>query len=382
MKIGILTQPLKSNYGGLLQAFALQHCLINLGHDPVTINRDFLPESKQKKIISLVKRILLRYIKGRKDIIVFPLKMTNEEHILYTRNTSHFTLKNIITTKRITKFKELSDISKNFDALIVGSDQVWRPKYSPSIYNYFLDFASKSNNLLKLSYAASFGVDQWEFTEKDTKICKDLLKNFDGISVREDSGVLLCKENLNQKAEHVLDPTFLLDKNEYVNMINKEDLINSSKTLMAYVLDTSDQKIAYLKQISNELNVTLVHIDLETRFTIERRKNLDDYILPSISKWLSEFYKADYIITDSFHGTAFSIIFNKKFISIGNKKRGISRFTSILKLFDLSERLVYSFEEINSKKLKNSIDYNKVNSLISKHKRFSIDYLKKFLNKQ
>ena len=381
MKIGILTQPLKSNYGGLLQAFALQQCLINLGHNPVTINRDFLPESILIKNISLVKRILLRYIKGRKDIIVFPLKMTKEEHIIYTRNTTHFTLNNIITTKRIIKFKELSDISKNFDALIVGSDQVWRPKYSPLIYNYFLDFASKSNDLLKLSYAASFGVDQWEFTEKETKICKDLLKNFDGISVREDSAVLLCKENFNLKAEHVLDPTFLLDQNEYVNMINKEDLINSSKTLMAYVLDTSDQKIAYLKQISNELNVTLVHIDLETRFTIERRKNLNDYILPSISKWLSEFYKADYIITDSFHGTAFSIIFNKKFISIGNKKRGISRFTSILNLFDLSERLVYSFEEITSKKLKNSIDYNKVNSLLSKHKRFSIDYLKKFLNK-
>lgn len=381
MKIGILTQPLKSNYGGLLQAFALQQCLINLGHNPVTINRDFLPESILKKIVPLVKRVLLRYIKGRKDIIVFPLKMTKQEYILYTRNTTQFTLNNIITTKRIIKFKELSDISKNFDALIVGSDQVWRPKYSPSIYNYFLDFASKSNDLLKLSYAASFGVDQWEFTEKETKICKDLLKNFDGISVREDSGVLLCKENLNLKAEHVLDPTFLLDQNEYVNMINKEDLINSSKTLMAYVLDTSDQKIAYLKQVSNELNVNLVHIDLETRFTIERRKNLNDYILPSISKWLSEFYKADYIITDSFHGTAFSIIFNKKFISIGNKKRGISRFTSILNLFDLSERLVYSFEEITSKKLKNSIDYNKVNSLLSKHKRFSIDYLKKFLNK-
>ena len=381
MKIGILTQPLKSNYGGLLQAFALQQCLINLGHNPVTISRDFLPESILKKIITLVKRILLRYIKGRKDIIVFPLEMTKQEYIVYTRNTTHFTLNNIITTKRIIKFKELIDISKNFDALVVGSDQVWRPKYSPSIYNYFLDFASKSNDLLKLSYAASFGVDQWEFTEKETKKCKDLLKNFDGISVREDSGVLLCKENFDLKAEHVLDPTFLLDQNEYVNMISKEDLINSSKTLMAYVLDTSDQKIAYLKQISNELNVTFVHIDLETPFTIERRKNLNDYILPSISKWLSEFYKADYIITDSFHGTAFSIIFNKKFISIGNKKRGISRFTSILNLFDLSERLVYSFEEITSKKLKNSIDYNKVNSLLSKHKRFSIDYLKKFLNK-
>ena len=381
MKIAILTQPLKSNYGGLLQAYALQKSLSKLGHDATTVNRFFLPKTKLKVLENFIKRVLLVYIKGRKDIEVFPLQPSKKEEEIMATNTSAFIKNNIALTKTISSTVELEEMIEEYDAFVVGSDQVWRPKYSPSIYNYFLDFIEKDNpkKVKKLSYAASFGVDSWEFTPEETSKCSSLIKNFDAVSVREDSGVALCKTYLGATATHVLDPTLLLSKEDYLNIITKEELVSKEKTLMAYVLDTSVEKIAQLKDIAKQLNVKLIYVEPDTGFTEERRNNIEQYILPTVGKWLSDFFNAEYVITDSFHGTVFSIIFNKKFIAIGNKKRGISRFTSILNLLGLTDRMVNSLEEVRIDKLTTSIDYVKVNELLENEKKNSINFLTKAL---
>ena len=223
MKIAILTQPLKSNYGGLLQAYALQKSLSKLGHDATTVNRFFLPKTKLKVLENFIKRVLLVYIKGRKDIEVFPLQPSKKEQEIMATNTSAFIKNNIALTKTISSTVELEEMIEEYDAFVVGSDQVWRPKYSPSIYNYFLDFIEKDNpkKVKKLSYAASFGVDSWEFTPEETSKCSSLIKNFDAVSVREDSGVALCKTYLGATATHVLDPTLLLSKEDYLKLIEK-----------------------------------------------------------------------------------------------------------------------------------------------------------------
>ena len=381
MKIAILTQPLNTNYGGLLQAYAMQKSLSKLGHNATTINRVFPPKKTLKKIESFIKRILLKYIKRRKDIEVFPLQPSKKEKEIMAKNTSVFIKENISLTKSVSTSAELKEMIKDYDAFIVGSDQVWRPKYSPNIYNYFLNFIEKDNpkKVKKLSYAASFGVDFWEYTTKQTRKCSSLIKNFDAVSLREYSGVALCKTYLGATATHVLDPTLLLSKEDYLNLVTKEELISKEKTLMAYVLDTSVEKIIKLKDIATQLNVKLIYVEPDTGFTEERRNNIDQCILPTVGKWLSDFLNAEFVITDSFHGTVFSIIFNKKFIAIGNKKRGISRFTSILNLLGLTNRMVYSLEEVRINKLKSTIDYLKVNKLLENEKKKSINYLIKAL---
>lgn len=377
MKIAILTQPLNTNYGGLLQAYAMQKSLSKLGHNATTINRVFPPKKTLNKIESFIKRILLKYIKRRKDIEVFPLQPSKKEKEIMAKYTSAFIKNNIALTKTISSSTELKGMIKDYDAFVVGSDQVWRPKYSPSIYNYFFDFvANKNSKKVKLlSYAASFGVDSWEFNAKETKECSTLIKNFDAVSVREDSGVSLCKTYLGATATHVLDPTLLLSKEDYLNIISKQKLVSKGKILMAYVLDTSVEKIAQLKEIAKQLNVKLIYVEPDTGFTEERRNNIDQYILPTVGKWLSDFLNAEYVITDSFHGTVFSIIFNKKFIAIGNKKRGISRFTSILNLLGLTDRMVNSLEEVRIDKLTTSIDYAQVNESLENEKKKSINFL-------
>lgn len=106
-----------------------------------------------------------------------------------------------------------------YDAVIVGSDQTWRPKYSPNIYDFYLDFISKDKRIKRIAYASSFGVDDWEYSAEETKKCAKLSKLFDGISVREQSGIDLCKDHLGVDSELALDPTLLLNKDDYVTLI-------------------------------------------------------------------------------------------------------------------------------------------------------------------
>ena len=205
MKIAIMTQPLGSNYGGIMQAYALQQVLIKYGCDVVTINR-------KKKVLGatlyyafIIYRIIMKLF-GKRNA---PVLVERHEDIV-NENLTHFVENRICITEMISSADGLKQHFKlnTYDAIIVGSDQTWRPKYSPDIYNYFLDFI-KDRRVLKIAYGCSFGVDNWEFSEEQTEKCSALAKNFDFISVRESSGVSLCKQYLGVEAQTVLDPTLL-----------------------------------------------------------------------------------------------------------------------------------------------------------------------------
>ena len=140
--------------------------------------------------------------------------------------------------------------SMGFDAYIVGSDQCWRPRYSPAIQNYFLDFVANDCKAKRIAYAASFGVDHWEFTPEDTEKSKELLKKFDAISVREDSAIDLIKNNLGRTdAQHVLDPTMLLSPHQYKKIVDKEKIAPSPGNLKVYVLDKTPEKDNIVKML-------------------------------------------------------------------------------------------------------------------------------------
>jgi polysaccharide pyruvyl transferase WcaK-like protein len=380
MKIGILTQPLHNNYGGILQAFALQTIFKKLGHEAWIINREYRKPSFLKRCASYIKWIIFNYLLKKEYTFYSPTK--KEKEIIAT-HTSKFKKKYIFPiTKKIKSTSELKKLkSEGFDAFIVGSDQVWRPRYSPCISNYFLDFADNWSSIKRIAYAASFGNDDWEFNYKQTIKCARLARKFDVISVREDSGVDFCKKYFGVDAVHVLDPTMLLDTEEYKKIVEEENETQCSGNLMVYILDESFEKDKIIQSLANKLNLIPFSLMPKPKFSKSNRDLINNCIYPTVTRWLKGFIDAEFIVTDSFHGVIFSILFNKPFIAIGNKNRGMTRFESLLNLFNLNDRLLDSKEEITSDLLNNNIYFNLVNQTLIEQKEKSLSFLKSALSR-
>lgn len=370
-KVAILTQPLHTNYGGTLQAFALQTIVKSLGAEVVTLNYQNKPKNFLRFVLSVIKSFAL----NRKD--KFPL-LSSEKAVIEKYHTE-FIKKHINRSETILSEQDLIKHFNNseYDAIIVGSDQVWRVEYSPNIDNFFLNFYIGAAK--RISYAASFGIDKWQFTPEKTAEIQIWLRKFDAISVREDSAAILCKEYLNLKAEHVLDPTLLLTKEDYQNLIKESPQKNTG--IFTYILDSSEEKNNIIANISEKIGLDTFQNQpikkYKTNFFI---KNEDDYMYPKIEDWLAAFRDASFIVTDSFHGTVFSIIFNKPFIVIGNSERGLARFFSLLKIFDLENRLVCCKDEISEEFILKKIDYDRVNTLLEIEREKSYKFLLKSLN--
>lgn len=374
MKIGILTLPLNNNYGGLLQCFALQKVLKSLGHDAWVVQRSYANRSIIWRIFHYVRQTM-KVLLGRKFVHLLPSK-----EIKYIRkNTSNF-ISNYIepTTEHIRTNKQLANFhfSNKFDAYVVGSDQVWRPCYSPCITNYFFDFISPNEKVKRVAYAASFGVDEWEFTEKETIICGDLLRLFNAVSVRENTAIALCSNNWGREdVIQVLDPTMLLEKEDYIRIVEKENEPKSPGNLFCYILDESSEKNQVVESIASRIDAVPFTQMPKCEITYENlRDRLDDCVYPSVTAWLRAFVDADMVVTDSFHGCVFSIIFNKPFWVIGNEGRGLARFNSLLSLFELQSRMINSSSMPTD--ITDPIDWSQVNAIRRKWKETSLNFLK------
>ncbi|MFV5693022.1 polysaccharide pyruvyl transferase family protein [Flavobacterium sp. LT1R49] len=370
-KIGILTLPLHTNYGGILQAYALQKVLENMGHEVTIIS------GKVKKIklpllklpFVLFKRIVLRYVFGR-ELELLVEKRINTEQPIVCKHTHQF----------VDKYLNISDISfdklpkNSFDALIVGSDQIWRPDYCENIYDSFFDFAVKWN-IKRIAYAPSFGKDTWDYTELQTKRCGNLVQLFDAVSVRELGGVRLCKKNFKIDAEVVLDPTMLLFASDYIDSLQIGNTPKSSGNLMVYVLDNNASKNDIIGIVKDKLSLTIFKTGSKVEDIFA---TLDQRIQPHIEEWLRGFYDADFVVTDSFHACVFSILFNKPFVVCSNQLRGNERFVSLLSLLNLEDRIVNSTEDLDKIKLI-EIDWISVNDKLDFLKKKSIDFIHKAL---
>lgn len=381
MKIGILTQPLENNYGGLLQAYALQKVLKGMGHEVLTIDRNINEVHILIRILSLIKRWIISFLFDNNTIS--RTWCTTKEKKIISQHTKRFIKENINTTKKINRLSNNTLLKKyGFEAYVVGSDQVWRPRYSPDITDYFMAFLDNNHaNIKIIAYAASFGVDKWEFSSKETTQCSLFAKRFTAISVREDSAIKLCKEYLGVNATHVLDPTMLLDKGDYVALVEKDNVFESMGNLMTYILDDSYEKDTIIKRVADELNLTAFSVMANAKFEKVGKKHLNDCIFPPITEWIRGFMDAEYVITDSFHGTILSIIFNKPFIVIGNEKRGLTRFNSLLRTFDLENRLLNSINELASELINAPIDYDRVNQIRKQEQKKAIEFIINALEK-
>ena len=383
MKIGILTQPLHANYGGLLQNYALQQVLLRAGHEVETI--DWYPSyNSLRERLYRVKRAMLSVFFPEK----YPklrYKITEEERKVIQRNTNHFISTYINHTEKvrtkegfITKAKE-----GDYEVYVVGSDQCWRPKYNPFLASMFLDFA-KDDKVKRIAYAASYGTDQWELTPKQTEICAPLAQQFDFVSVREDSGVKLCKDHLGVDAIHVLDPTLLLTKEDYIHLIEAEKEPKAQGTLFNYILDPNTVKSAFINRVAKERGIksfqVLPKCQEETRTKEDVKNRIEDCVFPGVTTWLRAFMDAEMTIVDSFHGMVFSIIFNKPFWVIGNANRGISRFTSLLKVFHLEDRLLDA-NHLKDVDINRPIDWASVNAILEQKRNECINLLLTELSK-
>lgn len=371
--IGILTQPLHNNYGGLLQAYALCKVLIDHGYHPLVINRGFERPNLIRKSASISKRLILKIFINENSNHLFYAPSKKEKAII-SQNTNEFIKKYIPRSKEYKKTSQLKQlINKGFNTFIVGSDQVWRPKYSPKITNYFLDFTI-GQNINRISYAASFGVDHMEFSLNEKLKCYDLIQKFNAVSVREDSGVMLCKKYFNVNAIQVLDPTLLLTTDDYIRIVEDEKEPTSPGNLLVYILDKTNEKDKLIENYSKILRLTPFFIQPK-KLDKATRNRIEDCIFPTVTCWLRGFIDAEFVITDSFHGCVFSILFNKPFVVIGNDERGMSRFNSLLRMFNLEDRLLHNpIEPPNY-----SIDWTTVNEILRSKRKLSIDYLIKNL---
>ncbi|SHK30009.1 Polysaccharide pyruvyl transferase [Fibrobacter sp. UWH5] len=314
MKIAIVTQPLFQNYGGILQNYALQKVLKQLGHQPETIDQPPLIAPLWMFFLSWIKTILLFFIPGKKRNFA---KIPSTKRLPYFES---FILKYLNTSNPSKHFSKRLIRDNHFEAIVVGSDQVWRPKYNHSIENMFLKFTGR-HSIKRIAYAASFGVKKWEFTKIQTLRCSKLVKLFDAISVREKSGIDLCNKHLGVHADLVLDPTLLLDKNDYLNLCSNIS-VKSESYIAAYILDLNDEIKKLCEDVATEKKIPIKY------FSAEKNAKY------SLQEWLALFRDASYVVTDSFHGTIFSIIFEKKFNCVYNDDRGAARFESLLNLYN------------------------------------------------
>ena len=370
MKIGILTQPLHSNYGGLLQNYALQQTLVRAGHEVETI--DWGGGSGLRAMLYRMKeRVLHAFLPNRFSPLKY--KPNNNEQAIIQRNTNHFINTYINHTEAIHSYDGfVSQAAKGkYDAYVVGSDQCWRPCYNAFLPSMFLDFVL-DKQVKRIAYAASFGTDKWEFTPQQTAVCAPLAKKFDMVSVREDSGVKLCKEHLGVDAVHVLDPTMLLTKEDYIQLIEKEKEPKSNGTLFNYILDPDARKSAFIQKVAKAKGLKAFQVlpkcQAEIRTKEDVKKRIEDCVFPGVTTWLRAFMDAEMTVVDSFHGMVFSIIFNKPFWVIGNAHRGMSRFTSLLKVFHLENRLLDA-SGLDDVDLSQSIDWESVNEILKEKQK-------------
>jgi len=322
-KIGIIGLPHSQNIGNNLLKYAIYIKISELGYEPYIIGQ--------------------RYIN---DNITF--------------------INNSVKLRLINKsFNEINE--SDYEILMVNSDQTWRRLCDHFYYDIaFLKFA-KNWNKPKFVYGASLGTDIWEFTKNEELIIKYLIKNFTGISVREKGSIKLIENHLGIKPTLVLDPTLLIDKKYYLNLIKnfKIDNLIDYNYIFIYTITNSKILEAYIKNITKKYFYSIYSININ--------------VINQIEKFIYGIYKSKAVITDSFHGTLFSLIFNKPFISFVYEERGNERFNSLSKVFNLHNRIFPFNSTPDVQLLETPLNFNK--NALKSLKKISINYLKQNLNK-
>ncbi len=401
-RVMVLTQPLWNNYGCLLQAYALQITIKRLGFDVCTDRRERRFSSFAGNAKDDLKRFVAHFLLQRKSVKLFPYRFNSEIWQKVSVNTQNFVNERLSTVDFFDeKGRPREDINKR-DVFVFGSDQIWRDSYG-RVETYFGDFL-EGKGVKKIAYAASFGLESWQFSPERTKHLFDLARSFAGIGVREEDMADLMRKNFgsvaaeeaeNLEITHVADPTLLLTAEDYRLLVedwNKEcvqsgnrveemRLQKSGKGILAvYVLDWTNEKRRMMERICSYMNLQAVFLNPERRLGIEtRRFEGEKSVFRSVESWLSLMQNADFVLTDSYHGTIFSLLFGRKFALVMNSGRGISRFRTLDDLFDLSPYTVSHEEDLKKLFAFSVRDEVSFQNSLTKIRNRSLDFLKQHL---
>lgn len=347
MKISIFTFSKGDSYGAVLQSFALAQILRNWGHQVEFINLTWY-NSWRQRLWSLLTPTSYRFERFRK---------------IYLRSFS----------KPCHKVEDLKEAVRGKDLCIVGSDQVWNPditgKYA---FHYFFDFLPES--MPRIAYAASFGNNHWECKESLQRV-ESYLKKFTAISVREYSGVDICRDVFHVQATHVLDPTLLIpDYSVYIGNARSKPQIVSFKFV------PSEEYYDLLSHFSREMNQTVCLMGPIYRKLSSKQLKFHLNPFASIEKWLENISNASLVITDSFHCMVFSILYRRKFVVIPSNNKRSGRIYSLLKDLNLLDRYYETIDDIyRAKNWNNDIDYDSVYAILTKRREESLHFLSKSL---
>ena len=382
MKIGIITVQKSRNFGANLQAYALQKKLELMGYDAEIIDYlyykhpDFNYTAKARPVWKIgFKRVVVEFVKYRilNRILYKLIPFFSIDQRKQNETFEHFYKKYMKLSKTYYSIDELYKATMDYDTYIVGSDQVWNPNTGSNISPYFLTFAP--NNAKKVAYASSFGVSSVDESLKSLYI--KWLNNLDAISVRESTGVSLVKELVHREATHVLDPTLLMTRDEWDGLTTDINIIPGY--VLIYETYRSQKIIDIARKYAKQNNVPIYRIELRAILN-----HKDDGIVNLNGcgpiEFVSLIKNAGLVLTSSFHGTAFSVIYNKKFVVVLNeKKSNNSRIESLLELLKLKQLIEYEGENTNNKEY-GLYDEIQVNDILELQRKMSINYLKSALD--
>ena len=367
-KIAVITLHRVRNYGSVLQTYATQKVLSDLNTDPVIIDYyrkdqkdDVLLDNTIKASGVFNKNFLTRMV-GK----IILKKSINNQLKVY----NDFLNKNVKLTKN--KYYSLEELKENTpvaDIYMTGSDQVWNSSWNKGIDKaYFLDFVPKGKR--RVAYSGSFGKEKLDDEEKE--ITKEMLEKYEYLGVRESSAKEIINDlGIKKNVEHVLDPTLLLDKKEWEKF--EIDIPEKEKEyILVYQLNSRNKEFdKYVKNLSKNKNIKVIRVSNQIYQKLKYGKFVN---CPSVEEFISYFLNAKYIVTDSFHATAFAINFNKQFVDIFPPKFS-KRLQSILDLTGLQDRRITDFNNFDI--IEKKIDYKKVNKIMENERKKSIEFLKK-----
>lgn len=323
-KIGVIGLPHHHNIGNNLVKYAISTKLIELGYKPYIVGAYY------KKF--------------------------------------HFDISFIKNYTNLRIVKNFSEIKRNdYDILMVNSDQIWRKRYLKYFYDFAFLYFARNWKITKFVYGASLGSNIWNYNKTDEEIAKECLKNFTGISVREKGAVNIIQKHLGFKPVFVLDPTFLIRKEYYIGLIKNYIDFNFLNKDFIFTYLFSEEK-----EIKKFIHDSAIKLHYKVFQVKQNHKN-------SVKKFLYGIYNCKAVVTNSYHGTVFSIIFGKPFVTFIYKDGYNDRFTSLKQIFNIEDRIMEFNKKPNINLLTTplNIEQNSFDSL----KTFSINYLKKNLNK-
>lgn len=347
--ISLVTYHYSANVGAVMQTYALCRFLKENGFKIEVVDIRHLEPTL--KTISVGSPLPVRLLKS----IIYPRRIKKIMTQYYPAMTKHY--------------KSMEDLRKNppkSDCYIVGSDQVWNPDISADrALAYFLDFGS--DEVRRISYASSFGLSKWkEGKYASTSIVKKCLDKFYNVSVRELEGADILRQTFNIEPTIVVDPTFLNDS--YPEITGK---VKQRKEIVCYKLEKTQDFWENMPIVSKKMNTPALLLNYNFP-----KKGYKYHFNPTVNQWVRRIAGASFVVTDSFHGVAFSIIYKREFAAVINHNGKESRIVSLLKILHLENRLFDSVKDLSlSNCWNNPINYAEVYKLLAVQKEISINYL-------